>query len=151
MEAATLLHFFPASRHHSSYLPWWQRMPPQAPDIRREQGRNNYQSLYSHVTTHSKGLRPSSLTNFSTYWVVMPKWNWYFQLIKFSGVRCLSQLVSDNFNLRSDVPKESLFIWLLLKNSPSLFLDNLIQRKGSLSFTELFLFFFSLQSLHKYK
>lgn len=146
-EAATLLHFFPASRHHNSYLPWWQRMTPQTPDIRREQGRNNYQSLYSHVTTHSKGLRPSSLTNFSTYiewwcqsrtdisslsssqrWDVCPS---LFQTTSISGVMLLGS------------PSLFGFCW---KTVPLFFLTTLFKEKGHSPSQKFFFFFFTESS-----
>lgn len=117
-------------------------MPPQTPDIRREQGRNNYQSLYSHVTTHSKGLRPSSLTNFSTYI------EWWCQ----SGMDISSLSSSQRWDVCLSLFQTTSISGVMFLGSPSLFdfcwktvplffLTTLFKEKGHSLSQNFFLFF----------
>lgn len=119
-------------------------MSPQTPAITREERRNTCQSLFSHMSTNSKGLTSSSLNNFSIDFERWCQGGTDVSILSSPQEWGIGLNVLQANNVKSDALRESLFIWLLEINSLSLFLGNSIQRKESLSFTELFLFFSSL-------
>lgn len=114
-----------------------KKKPPQTHDIRREQGRSNYQSLFFRMTIHSWGHRSHSLINFwtDTEWG-MPRFNWCFQVIESSGVRlCLNFFQTTSGS--GVMFRKPLYLAFSKTNkqkkNPSLFLDNPIQEKITLT------------------